>query len=218
MEIKLSVPSPEFLEAYHDFCKETWGHVHDSYILHDPDAFSDWKNTIFRQYENEKNGIGLPPGIVPSVTYWLTSGDRCIGVANIRPKLNETLERYGGHAGLCIRPCERGKGLTRKILPLLFRKAAELGIGILLTTCTEENLQSIRVNEAFPFTRMERDEFEFDGVVKKIRRYWRDLSSAACSEFCAGGFVRAVSADCGQDSPVCDRSRDGGQDRGSDEE
>ena len=107
MEIELTVPAPEYLEAYHDFCKETWGHVHDSYILHDPAAFSVWKNTIFRQYENEKNGIGL-----------------------------------------------------------------------LLMTCAEDNLPSIRINEAFPFTRMERDEFVFDGVVKKIRRYWRELERA----------------------------------------
>ena len=132
----------------------------------------------FPAYANEKNGIGLPPGNVPSVTFRLTLGKRCIGVANIRPKLNETLKRCGGHLEFCIRPCERGKGLSRKILPLLFGKSAELGIGLLLMTCTEDNLPSIRINEAFPFTRMERDEFVFDGVVKKIRRYWRELERA----------------------------------------
>lgn len=169
--IRLVVPAPEFLEAYWDFCRAAWGHVHDNYILHDPGKFGAWRQTIFAEYRNAAAGVGLPPGIVPSVTFWMMLDGRCIGVANLRPRLNRALEEYGGHLGLCLRPEERGKGYGSEVFPALFREAKRLGIGELLVTCVEDNLGCRRLNEKMPGYRVEFGETVFDGVTRRICRY-----------------------------------------------
>ena len=172
---KLSGPCPELLEAYADFCRETWGHVHDSYILHDPEKYGEWRHTIFEDYRRAEAGIGLPPGIVPSATYWIMDGECCVGVANIRPRLNEALEVYGGHIGVCIRPSKRGRGYARAANTALFAEAKCLGIRELLITCTADNLPSLRAIEAMPGWRIECDEIFLRGIKTGIRRYRRPL-------------------------------------------
>ncbi len=169
--VKLVAPAPEFLAAYLDFCRATWGHAHNDYILHDPAKFGSWSRTIFDDYRDAAAGAGLPPGIVPSVTFWMMLGDRCIGVANIRPRLNDVLAVYGGHLGLCLRPEERGKGYGTAVFPALFREAKRLGIGELVVTCAEDNLGCRKLNEQVPGYRLELDEFAFGGVKRRICRY-----------------------------------------------
>ena len=172
----LASPSPELLDAYLDFCRESWGHVHEEYILHDPAKFGEWRETIFDELRRAENGTGLAPGIVPSVTYWLTLGGRVVGVANLRKRLNETLERYGGHLGLCLRPSERGKGYASSLLPLLFAEAGRLGIREVLVTTTAENLPSRRVNESQPGCRSEEAVVTLHGRPVRIFRYRHSLS------------------------------------------
>jgi len=158
-----------------DFCRETWGHVHDDYILHAPEKYGEWREHIFDNYRDAESGIGLPPGIVPSVTYWLTAGDRCIGAANIRKRLNETLRVYGGHIGLCLRPSERGKGYASGIMEKLTDAAKKLGIRELLITCFADNTPSRRINESLPGCRFEQEEIVYRGRPREICRYWRTL-------------------------------------------
>ncbi len=170
-DVKLVSPAPEFLAAYLDFCRASWGRVHNDYILHDPEKFGSWRKTIFAEYRDAAAGVGLPPGIVPSVTFWMMLEGRCIGVANLRPRLNDVLEVYGGHLGLCLRPEERGKGYGTKVFPALFREAKRLGIGELVVTCVEDNLGCRKLNERMPGYRLEYGEFAFDGVRRRICRY-----------------------------------------------
>ena len=84
--------------------------MHDSYILSDPDQYDQWKHTLLQKYRNEEQGIHLPPGIMPSVTWWIPKESRMIGITNLRPALNRQLKNYRGQIGLVIRPSERGKG------------------------------------------------------------------------------------------------------------
>ena len=102
-------------------------------------------------------------------------GECCVGVANIRPRLNEALEVYGGHIGVCIRPGERGRGYARAINPALFAEAKRLGIRELLITCTADNLPSRHAIEAMPGWRIECDEIFLRGMKTGIRRYRRTL-------------------------------------------
>ena len=173
---ELRRPAPEFLNAYLDFCRETWGHVHDSYILHDPARFDEWRHTIFDDYRKAESGIDLPPGIVPSTTRWLMAGETCVGVVNIRPQLNEALAVYGGHIGLCLRPSARGQGLARALIPELAAEARKLGIKELLLTTTADNLASRRLNERIPGVRIERDTVMLNGKLTKIFRYRHTLA------------------------------------------
>ena len=126
--MELIPPAPHFLNSYLEACQETWGHVHSTYILHDPSQYARWKDTIFQQFENEKRGIGLPPGYVPSTTFWLICGERFIGSGNIRHFLNASLREYGGQIGDFIRLSERGKGYGSLLLRMLLSKAEEMGI------------------------------------------------------------------------------------------
>ena len=56
-DLALMVPTGEWMELYLDFCRETWGHVHDSYILHDPAGFEKWRHTLLTDYRNAELGI-----------------------------------------------------------------------------------------------------------------------------------------------------------------
>ncbi|MBO7725069.1 MAG: hypothetical protein J6S40_01240, partial [Thermoguttaceae bacterium] len=106
MTFEIVRPHPRWLEPYLDMCRVSWGHLHDNYILHNPADFSRWKERIFSDYRNQEAGVGLPPGIVPSITFWLiepgTDGknDECLGVLNLRRVLTEKLRRYGGNVGI----------------------------------------------------------------------------------------------------------------------
>lgn len=148
--VSLVVPSENLMEAYLDFCRASWGKVHDSYILDDPDRYDEWRHTRIRDYLRAEQGIGLPPGIVPSVTFWIFLSCRMIGICNFRPVLNERLQQYGGHIGLVIRPECRGRGYGQSLIPLLLERARQLGIRELLLTCEAANTPSVRLSEAFP--------------------------------------------------------------------
>ena len=171
--MELISPSPLFLASYLEACRETWGHVHSAYILHDPSEYDLWKETIFRQFELESRGIGLPEGDVPSTTFWLIEGKRFFGSGNIRHFLNASLREYGGQIGDFIRVSERGKGYGKLLLRMLLRKAAEMGIFETLITCERENERSRRHIESLGERILAKEEAEADveGVRRQILRY-----------------------------------------------
>ena len=103
----------ELIGDYLDFCRASWGKVHDSYILDDPECYDEWRHTRIRDYRRAEQGIGLPPGIVPSVTFWIFQDRRMTGIVNFRPVLNDRLQHYGGHLGFAIRPEYRGRADRR---------------------------------------------------------------------------------------------------------
>ena len=86
--LRLASPEPRYLNSYLEACRESFHAVHNTYILHDPDRFPQWRDRIFQDYENQARGIGLPPGHLPSVTFWALAGERVVGVVNIRLGLN----------------------------------------------------------------------------------------------------------------------------------
>lgn len=168
--VSLVVPGENLMEAYLDFCRASWGKVHDSYILDDPDRYEEWRHTRIRDYLRAEQGIGLPPGIVPSVTFWIFLSRRMIGICNFRPVLNERLERYGGHIGLVIRPECRGRGYGRSLIPMLLERARQLGIQELLLTCEAANTASVRLSEAFPGSHSEYAMETLHGELCRIHR------------------------------------------------
>lgn len=170
--LRLASPELRYLNSYLEACRESFHAVHNTYILHDPDRFPQWRDRIFQDYENQARGIGLPPGHLPSVTFWALAGERVVGVVNIRLGLNAALADYGGHAGCFIRCGDRGKGYAKRLLPMVIRKAGELGISPVLFTCVESNTASLRVLESLPCVRMERAVTRADGVLCAVRRFW----------------------------------------------
>ena len=88
---KIIKPEEKFLLSYFEACKESWNFVHDRYILHDPDRFEEWKNTIFQTYIDCENGTNLPEGYVSSTTFWIVDGDDYVGTINLRHRLTPFL-------------------------------------------------------------------------------------------------------------------------------
>ena len=172
---RLVVPAEDLIEDYLDFCRASWGKVHDSYILDDPGSYDEWRHTRIRDYRRAEQGVGLPPGIVPSVTFWIFLSRRMIGICNFRPVLNEPLERYGGHLGLVLRPECHGRGYGRSLIPLLLEKARQLGIRELLLTSEAANTASVRFSEAFPGSRSEYGMEVLNGRLCRIHRTWVKL-------------------------------------------
>ena len=172
--MKFIKPEQKYLKSYYEACCETWGHVHDNYIIHNPNEYADWKNHIFQDYKDYENGENLPEGIVPSVTYWLINNEEYIATINIRPELNENLKKYGGHIGIAIRLSKRNKIYGVAIAKFAAQKIKEMNIKPLLLTCEETNRASWRIIEFFKPSRCEKDTIIYNGAKTDIRRYYFD--------------------------------------------
>ncbi|MEK7171371.1 MAG: GNAT family N-acetyltransferase [Patescibacteria group bacterium] len=124
-----------------------------------------------QRISNHSKGKNLPEHWVPATTYWLVDNDEFVGHINIRHKLNDDLEKIGGHIGYAIRPSARNKGYGGKILELALPKAKEIGLQKVLVTCDESNIASQKIIEKnggqFQDRIPREDKFEL--------RYWIDL-------------------------------------------
>ena len=169
--MKLVKPNEKYINSYLDGCKKLWGHIHDNYIIHDPNRFDEWKTDIFVEYENNAKGIKLPEGFIPHITYWIIEDEKYIGSVNIRLGLSEQLQEYGGVCGVVIVPEYRGKGNGIKVLKLALKKMKELKISPVILTCEEDNEPSKRTLEHFHYTKKELYETFLYGKIRKVRRY-----------------------------------------------
>jgi predicted acetyltransferase len=109
-----------------------------------PLARSDFAAFV-RELEDEKQGIGLPPGIVRQTTYVLVrDGGRVLGEFRFRPTVPPPYFNNNGHVGYNVRPSERRKGYASHVLGLLCDKARDLGLEGLMIPIGGENTGSIR--------------------------------------------------------------------------
>ncbi|MBO7678488.1 MAG: GNAT family N-acetyltransferase [Thermoguttaceae bacterium] len=170
---RLIRPAPEYLLSYYQACQETWGQIHDSYILHDPALFHQWKETIFDDYRRHEKGEDLPEGHVPSATFWAAEGNQVIGAVNIRLELNDFLRTYGGQIGCFVRLSYRGRGYFKRILPLALQTARQLGIeGEIPICCLASNTPSRRGLLCGDYRRRDRIEVEYNGQKQEVCRFF----------------------------------------------
>lgn len=172
MTAKLVTPGEEYLQSYLDACRGFKSHNVTLFILDDPDTFDEWRYSIFKKLEDQRLGIGLPEGYVPASTFWLVENGEFIGVGNIRHRLNENLERFGGHIGYAIRYDKWGLSYGTLQLRLLLEKAAELKIERALITCNEDNAASSRVIEKNGGVYQDTIDNVIDNVPHRTKRYW----------------------------------------------
>ncbi len=127
------------------------------------------------QLERKERGLDLPPGHVPSTTFWLVRGDtgEIIGSSRLRHRLNELLENEGGNIGYDVRPSERGKGYATRMLAMMLDKARELGLSRVLITCDTDNVASARVIQKNGGRFVDEVIGRTDG--QWVSRYWIDL-------------------------------------------
>ena len=172
--MKIIVPSEKYLKSYYEGCLEMWNNLHNNYIIHNPQEYENWKDTVFDEFRNKEKGINLPEGYVPSVTYWIVSGEEYIGTINIRLKLSEQLKKYGGHIGIAIRPSKQNGIYGLKASLWAYKKAQEMNISPILATCFKSNKQSVKIlsSRFIPYYKVEEDSLEVDGEVHEIMRFW----------------------------------------------
>ena len=127
-----------------------------------------------RKREDHSQGRDLPPGIVPSTTFFLVrEGNTVLGCGRLRHGLTPALELEGGHIGYDIRPSQRRKGYGTLILALMLKKARERGLTRVLVTCDTDNVASARIiqKNGGRF----QDEVISERSGKPVSRYWIDL-------------------------------------------
>lgn len=102
---------------------------------------------------------------VPARTYFLVrkSDNKIVGMSNIRLRLNDVLEKSGGHIGYCIRPTERRKGYNKINLYLALQVLEKYGIEEALLDADLDNPASWKTMEALGGIRIEEYIDEYDG-------------------------------------------------------
>lgn len=170
--MKIIKPSKKYLQTYYEACIECVGNIHDSYIMHNPDDYDNWKNHIFEDFENAEKGINLPSGYVPNETFWIVNENEYIGTINLRWKLNDFLLKYGGHGGIVIRPKYRGGIYAYEALKYLIREVKKKKINPFLFGTQETNKTAIRFLEKFNPIKMEKDTILIGDKNLNIRRYY----------------------------------------------
>ena len=173
-EIKSIEPTEVFCEAFGQLIQE----FHAAGEIEQPPG-SCWKDeddfAIFmRRVRDYARGENLPDGWVPDSGYWLIRGERILGACDIRHRLTEALQDFGGHIAYSVRPTERNKGYGTLMLKLALEKARALGIDRVLITCDADNIASARVIQKNGGALDSESHSEQTGRV--TQRYWIDLS------------------------------------------
>jgi predicted acetyltransferase len=121
-------------------------------------------------FDKRSRGEGLLDGWVPGTTRFLVHEGRILGLFNLRHRLTDNLERFGGHVGYSVRPSERRKGYGTLLLEATKELAREMKIERLLITCDSRNVASIGVIEKCGGVFEDRTYFE--SVAHDVCRYW----------------------------------------------
>ncbi|HEY2474105.1 MAG TPA: GNAT family N-acetyltransferase [Candidatus Cybelea sp.] len=97
--------------------------------------------------ESWVRGERLPEGWVPGHEFWIVSDGKVVGDLNIRPRLNDWLQKVGGHIGYGVHPEYRNQGIATFALREALRFLAVRGVREALVTCRDDNVPSSRVIE-----------------------------------------------------------------------
>lgn len=168
--MRLVYPNKKYLNSYNEAFQEYKANNVSTYSLEDANQVD-----VVKKYYNYRNNINLKPNRVPQTTYWLVEKSEFIGEISIRHRLNENLEKYGGHIGYGIRFSKWGQGYGTKMLELGLKKAKLMGLEKVLVTCNDDNYGSAKVIENNGGILQDIIENEIDGKKIQTRRYWIEL-------------------------------------------
>lgn len=168
--VHLIEPEEKYLKSYAEAVEEYSVHQVGDYAFTDPA-----QTNVLEKFRSYKSGTNLKPGRVAASYYWLVEEERFIGEIVIRPKLNDALERYGGHIGYGVRYSCQNRGFGTRMLRLALDRAREMGLTRVLITCDDENIASARVIEKNGGLLEDVIENDIAGTKVRTRRYWIEL-------------------------------------------
>ena len=100
-----------------------------------------------KKLERWSLGKDLPNKFVPNTFLVGIVDNQIVGRLSIRHRLNDFLERIGGHIGYGVIPSCRRQGYAAKMLRQAFPLCYYLGINKVLITCDFDNIGSQKVIE-----------------------------------------------------------------------
>lgn len=123
-----------------------------------------------------KNQAKIPNHLVPSTMLYAFIDGQIVGRLSVRHRLNENLEKRGGHIGYSVGKDHRRKGYAKEMFKQSLLYCKTLGLSKILVTCGDSNEASWRVIESFGGSLENRIyDTEEDEM---IRRYWVDVKEA----------------------------------------
>jgi len=111
--------------------------------------------------------------LVSGTDFWMIDEDGFAGRVSIRHRLNEHLERFGGHMGYEVRPSKRRRGYATLAAHLALDEARKIGLERLLITCDETNVASRKIIEGIG-GRLQ-DKVEWGTTRPATLRFWVEL-------------------------------------------
>lgn len=127
-----------------------------------------WSHYL-RVLADEQRGERLRPGRVPATFLVAEHEGRIVGRLSVRHRLNDFLEREGGHIGYGVVPDCRGRGFATSMLRQALVIARSHGVDRSLLVCDDENAASVRVIERCGGVL---EDTIVDGAGVLLRRYW----------------------------------------------
>ena len=105
--------------------------------LEDPEEYI----KVCKDYESTKE---VSTKLVPATQFLFIrkSDNRLVGMIQVRHCFNDYLEKYAGHIGYSVRPCERCKGYAKQMLQMALPYCREIGLDKVLITCMDGNVGS----------------------------------------------------------------------------
>lgn len=101
------------------------------------------------EVENERLGISLKEGRVPSTTLFAIVDNEIVGTLSIRHNLNTPyVLNFVGHIGYNVRCSKRNRGYAKMMLRKGLEECKKMQIKEVLITCLESNIASRKVIES----------------------------------------------------------------------
>ena len=126
------------------------------------DSFEDMVEKLSLSKMNKTNLL------VPNTTLFLFHKSEILGAVNIRFRLNEDLEKHGGHINFGVTPKARGNGYSRFMTRYAIDYLESLGVDEVLLNADIKNAPSIRTilkNNSVEIEPLQEGE-------RKVRRFW----------------------------------------------
>lgn len=116
--------------------------LHGTAGLGQEDCYEEWYQAV---QDNQKEET-LRENKVPATTLLAVrkSDQRVVGMIDIRHKMNDYLQQFGGHIGYSIRKSERRKGYATQMLALGLEECEKIGIERVLIMCDKDNIGSAK--------------------------------------------------------------------------
>ncbi len=103
------------------------------------DKYEEWLDKIDKESTQEATEKVVPND---TILIYRENDNRLVGMINLRKELNERYKRFGGNAGISIRPTERGKKYYNIVLYGILKYFNTLGVKHIMLDCDEKNIPS----------------------------------------------------------------------------